>query len=281
MFNSAVFNDIKNNPRAAVDRLLGPSYDYTMGVQRPEELGVSDEGSIGQVFTNANAVKQYSQQLITGPLLGNTTFVETGGMCRMYGNIVGEDGKDIIGNQVVDAVVPRWSYVDNRMGLKDAVEVLPGNLPKALGGAADVFQGIVPGMMGDIASLNPIKPVNGLVLDGIPPCVPLTCPVTDVNGNNPRSETRFVTPELELSTGKCKRIEFNGGGQSLFTQTVNTNRIKREREEAEKKKQEQKAGFGNQFYAQPFKFVPPTDLTPYVYWGLAILVVGGVLIQKL
>lgn len=235
MFNSGVFQDIKNNPRAAVDRLLGPSYDYTMGVQRPEELGVSDEGSIGQVFTNANAIKQYTQQLITGPLLGNTTFVETGGMCKAPNG----------------SIVPRWSYVDNRMGLKDAVDVLPGNLPKALGGTADVFQGIVPGMMGDIAAINPVKPINGLVMDAIPPCVPLTCPVTDINGNNPRNDTKFVTPSLELSTQKCTRGE----------------------------------GFGTQFdgpySAQPFKLMAPTDLTPYVYWGFAIVCLAGVILQKL
>ena len=284
MFNSGVFQDIKNNPKAAVDRLLGPSYDYTTGIKRPEELGVSDEGSLGQVFTNANAVKQYTQQLITGPLLGNTTFVETGGKCRMYGNIIGEDGKDIIGNQVVDAIVPRWSYVDNRMGLKDAVDVLPGNLPKALGGTADVFQGIVPGMMGDIASLNPVKPINGLVMDGIPPCVPLVCPVTDINGNNPRNQTRFVTPELEMNIRKCRALPFNEGKQQ-FENIKNSNRIARERQEEEEKKKQQKAGFDTQFdgpySAQPFKLMAPTDLTPYVFWGFAVVCLAGVIIQKL
>lgn len=233
--SSSLWSDIRNNPRGAVDRILGPSYDYTMGVKRPEELGVSDEGSIGQVFTNANAVKQYTQQLITGPLLGNTTFVETGGMCKA------PNGE----------IVSRWSYVDNRMGLKDAVGVLPGNLPKALGGSADVFQGIVPGMMGDIAALNPVKPINGLVMDAVPPCVPLTCPVTDINGNNPRNETKFVTPALELSIQKCRKSEgFN-------------------------------MQFNGPYSAQPFKLIPPTDMTPYVFWGFAVICLTGVILQKL
>lgn len=233
-----LWDGIKQNTGNAMDRVLGPSYDYTSGVKRPDELGVSDEGSIGQVFTNANAVKSYTQQLITGPLLGNTTFVETGGMCRA------PDG----------SVVPRWSYVDNRMSLKDAVQVLPGNLPRALGGSADVFQGIVPGMMGDIAMMNPLKPISGLTMDAVPPCVPLTCPVTDINGNNPKNETKYVTPELELSTQKCTRAAEKFESSQFDTP---------------------------EFMAKPFKLVKPTDLTHYVYWGIAVAVLFGVVSSKL
>jgi hypothetical protein len=256
---NSLWSDIRNNPNAALDRVLGPSYDYTQGVQSPQQLGVSDEGSMGQVFTNANAVKSYTQQLITGPLLGNTTFVETGGMCRApYGGII-----------------PRWSFIDNRMGLSDAVAALPaaGGLTNALGGLADEFNGIVPGMMGDIAALNPIKPINGLVLDGIPPCFAVTCPVTDVQGNNPNNESHFITPALEVNLRKCKAAK---NQKYLEDQEV-------------KKIASTKSKFGNQFIdedymdftSKPYKPIASTDLTPYVYWGIAIAIFCGVFIKKI
>lgn len=234
---NGLWSNIKNNTAGVVDRVIGPSYDYTSGVKRPEDLGVSDDGSLSQVFTNANAVKQYTQQLITGPLLGNSTFVETGGMCRAPNG----------------SIVPRWSYVDNRMALGDAVGALPGNLPKALGGSADVFKGIVPGMMGDVAALNPLKPINGLIMDAVPPCVSLTCPVTDINGNNPRNETKFVTPEMELSTRKCKRTE----------------------------KFETQFGGIDDYSAKPFKIAENQDVTNYFWWGLALAALLGVVVNKL
>lgn len=231
-----------------MDRMFGPTFDYTTGIKKPEDLGVSDDGSISQVFTNANAIKQYTQQLITGPLLGNSTFVETGGMCQA------PDG----------GIVPRWSYVDNRMR---GADVLPANMQRALGSSGDVFNGIVPGMLGDVVALNPVKPVSALVLSGVPKCSAFKCPVTDSLGNPQGSDTKFLTPALEINLGKCSEVKNS-----------------KDMEESEVAKvAAQKSKFDVQYVydAQPFKFVAPTDLTPYVYWAVAVAAIFGVIIKKI
>ena len=63
------------------------------------------------------------------------------------------------------------------------------------------MDGIVPGIGGDLASMNPLKIMNGLVADGIPPCQAFTCPVVDTNGGINTSDTQFLTPQLELNMG--------------------------------------------------------------------------------
>lgn len=241
-------NSLWSSGGNVMDRMFGPTFDYTTGIRKPEDLGVSDDGSIEQVFTNANAVKQYTQQLITGPLLGNATFVETGGMCEAPGG----------------GIVPRWSYVDNRMRGSD---VLPENMQRALGSSGDVFNGIVPGMLGDIVALNPIKPINGLVQSGVPKCKAFKCPVTDSLGNSQGNQTRFVTPGFEINLGKCSEVQ---NSKSLEEDEV-------------AKVEAQKSKFDVQYIyeAQPFKFIAPTDLTPYVWWGLAVAALFGVIIKKI
>ena len=75
-----------DNPIGAVnsglDAALGPSFDYLQTIRSPREMGVSSDGNIGQVFTNAGAIRSYVGSLITGPKVGNQFFRETGGTCR-------------------------------------------------------------------------------------------------------------------------------------------------------------------------------------------------------
>lgn len=252
---NSLWSDIQNRTDDVLDRVLGPSFDYTQGIKKPEDLGVSDEGSLGQIFTNANAVKTYTQQLITGPLLGNTTFVETGGMCEA------PDG----------SIIPRWSFIDNRMR---GVDALPTNMQQALGSSGDMFDGIVPGMMGDIVALNPLKPINGLVLKGVPKCQAVTCPITTKQGAPSGTDTKFVTPDLEINLGKCSPASAEASNDLA-------------KSEAEKVAANKRAGFGNQFEddyeftSKPYKLVASTDLTPYVWWGLAVAAILGVIIKKI
>lgn len=252
---NSLLSDIKNKADDVMDRVLGPSFDYSQSIKKPEDLGVSDEGSMGQVFTNANAVKSYTQQLITGPLLGNTTFVETGGMCKAPNG----------------SVIPRWSFIDNRMRGADA---LPASMQKALGSSGDMFDGIIPGMMGDVVALNPLKPINGLMLNGVPDCRAISCPITTKQGIESGWDTKFVTEDLEVNLGKCK----------VASDETETDLSNTEIEKINAKKKE-KNGFDNQFdegfNARPYKLIAPTDLTPYVYWGVAIVLLFGVIIKKL
>jgi hypothetical protein len=66
------------------------------------------------------------------------------------------------------------------------------------------FDGIIPGAGGDIAAMNPLKIMNGLVLDGIPPCQAWTCPTTDIQtGVDQGPQTKFLSTSLEFNMSPC------------------------------------------------------------------------------
>jgi hypothetical protein len=239
---NALWDDIqKGDTTDLTNRILGPSFDYTQGIQSPASLGVGSSGDIGQVFTNASAVTTYTEQLLTGPLLGNATFVETGGMCKA------PNGE----------TVPRWSYVDNRMQGSD---ILPQSLKDALGGDANQFDGIIPGMFGDLLSINPVKPIRALMMDGVPPCRAYSCPCTDANGQNPQNISKYVTPEFESHIDDC---------------TIDT-----EMEKASTTESFSSQFMPSEYASRPFKFAQNTDLTPHFFLGAAVLAIVGVIFAK-
>ena len=194
--------EANSNPMAAgnqiLDQALGPSFDYLQTIKSPASKGVGSEGTMEQVGTNASAIFGYVDNLIVGPKVGNQFFKDTGGMCRLAGT------KDKNGNDTGDGeVVPRSSYTNNRLGGDDAAAVLGDSFQKAVAGSG--FDGIVPGAGGDIAAMNPLKIMNGLVLDGVPPCSAFTCPVTDIRtGVDQGNQTRFISPQLEFNITPCR-----------------------------------------------------------------------------
>lgn len=231
------------------DRVTGPAGDYLSGIQTPAQKGVGQNGDIGQLTTNAGAVGDYVSQLVMGPKLGNATFVETGGMCKAPGG----------------GIVPRWSYVNNRAS---GTDVMPANVASAIGGGT--LDGIIPGMFGDLAALNPITILNGLVEPGIPDCEAYQCPVTDATGASETQETRFLTPSLEATAIKrtCKVVD------STDLEASEVAAVKARTE-----------GFGNSFAfasvpprAKPLKVEKTEDNSYLLGWGLAILLLGGVVV---
>lgn len=172
---------------AILDKALGPSFDYLQTIKSPKDRGVGSEGTMDQVGTNANAIFGYVDNLIVGPKVGNQFFKDTGGMCKL------EDG----------TVVPRSSYTNNKLGGDDAAAVLGSSFQKAVAGNG--FDGIIPGAGGDLAAMNPLKIMNGLVLDGVPPCKAWTCPVTDIqSGVDQGLQTKFLATSLEFNMSPCR-----------------------------------------------------------------------------
>ena len=215
---------------AVLDKALGPSFDYLQTVRSPAEKGVSSDGNFDQVYTNARAIGDYNSNLIRGPKVGNQFFQSTGGKCRA------PDG----------SVVDRWSWTNNKLGADDAAGVLGPSFQRAVSGSG--FDGIIPGAAGDIAMMNPLKVMNGLVLDGVPPCQEYTCPVTDVRTGVPKgSETHYMSPPLEMSLKGCspapaKKEGFVDGNIAPYYQDEYL----------------------------PSKLIN-IDTTPYLIWGLAIV----------
>ena len=176
-----------------MDAILGPSYDYTNNIQSPGSLGVGQDGSIGQVITNAEAIGTYTSNLTLGPLQGNQYFLNTGGMCTVSDSGDPNNGK----------TVPRFTFVNNRMEGGDVLADFP-NLSNALGGDLNNFDGLIPGMMGDVVATNPITIINALMLPGTPSCKAYSCPTTDNLGNSTGNQTYYLTPALEQSINHCQ-----------------------------------------------------------------------------
>ena len=178
-----------DNPIAAAnagaDAVLGPSFDYLKTIQSPAAKGVSSAGTLDQVFTNTAAIGGYVGNLLLGPKAGNQLFSDTGGTCKA------PDG----------TIVKRWTWINNKLGSDDAAGILGASFQGAVGGSG--LDGIVPGIGGDIAALNPLKVMNALALDGSPPCKAFTCRITDNAGLDRGTETRFLSPSLELNMNGC------------------------------------------------------------------------------
>jgi hypothetical protein len=220
---NGLWNDIATAGTNVTDRVLGPSADYVSMIRTPAQQGVGQNGDIGQLVTNAGAVGEYTKDLITGNTqpIGNAQFVETGGMCKT------PNGE----------VVPRWSYVNNR---STGAGVMPETIRRAIG---NDLNGIIPGMFGDLANLNPLTMLNGLYLDGVPDCEATTCPVTNADGSGQRNETKFVTYGLEQNLDGCT-VEGFGGQFTPFAQPTG-----------------------------PARMVPIPDSTPLLLWGSAVLLI--------
>jgi hypothetical protein len=172
--------------------ILGPSYDYTAGIQPPASKGVGSDGTIGQIITNAEAIGGYVSNLTLGPLQGNQYFLNTGGMCTVSDPNDPNNGK----------TVPRATFVNNRMQGGDILADFP-TLGQALGGDLNTFDGIIPGMMGDIVATNPVTVLNALMLPGTPPCQAYACPTTDTLGNSTGNAAYYLTPGLETNINDC------------------------------------------------------------------------------
>jgi hypothetical protein len=266
---------------AILDKALGPSFDYLQTIQSPADLHVSDNGSLSQVGTNANAIVTYVDNIITGPKSGNQFFKDTGGMCRLAGS------KDDKGNDKGDGpVVPRSTYTNNLLGMDDASAVLGSSFARAVEGSG--FDGIVPAMGGDIASMNALKLMNGLVLDGVPPCQAYTCPVTDIKTGVPQgNESRFLTPQLEFNMRPCKVASADtANGLLAKFQAEQTAAAKKGKAPVKKEKVKGKLGtpetyanFQDNLYQAP---VPVEYIDPLSYYtlGAAVLVFLGYVLMK-
>ena len=179
--SNPLWSDIENNPQNAQLDLLGPAYSYADNVPGPNSLGVGTNGTFGQLTSNAGAVSTYVKTLITGdPPLGNQYFVNTGGMCTA------PDGSSQI----------RWNYINNKSSGADL-------MPASLSDIGADFNGLIPGIVGDIESLNPLYMLRSLASDGTPACECYKCNVT--SGNSTAFLTTSLSPDFDAN--ECQKVD--------------------------------------------------------------------------
>jgi hypothetical protein len=176
---STIFTEVLNDAENVQEKLLGPTYPYYKNIKMPNQIGMSDEGSLSALGNDVNGLIQYVEVLVTGNSqasatggpLGNKFFLQTGAKC-----------KDVASGNQVD----RYIYVDN---------VPNGDIPfisQGLGVNFSNFEGLIPGAMGNLNVLNPFAIMSSFLSGATPPCQELTMQTIDIS-NNSSTQTQYVT----------------------------------------------------------------------------------------
>ena len=148
------------------------TYPYSDYILPPNALGASP--SPGALGNDVRALISYVQVLVSGKSraqtvspLGNQYFMDTGGKCKNKEN----------------ESQTRYIYINNKPD---------GKLPfisSAMGQDMTDFQGLVPGVMGNIAYINPSKLFTAF--DKETPCQKIKMPIRDIS-NNTTEEEKYV-----------------------------------------------------------------------------------------
>lgn len=174
-----IFKSVSNNLKETEEKILGPQYDYTKNIKSPDELGMSDKGSLTTLAKNVSGMVSYVELLVTGKSkasktgapLGNKLFLYTGAKC-----------KDIKTGNIVD----RYIYINN---------VPDGSIPFITSGMNQnfkTFRGLIPGTMSNVSRINPLQMLQAFTSGGKPDCQSLTMEIINVD-NNKSIDTKNVT----------------------------------------------------------------------------------------
>lgn len=185
---SNFFSDVMTDMKGMEQNLLGPDYLYWKRILKPSDMGMSANGNFGALTNDVNGLINYVEVLVTGNAgsttggpLGDKFFLKTGGQCT-----------DVASGKKVD----RYIYIDN---------VPNGNIPfisSGLGGTDFTeFEGLIPGLLGDLGKLNPLNLFKSFMMGDNPDCMSVTLqtivPVADADLNdtgkdNVGNETQYV-----------------------------------------------------------------------------------------
>jgi len=185
---SNFFSDVMTDMKGMEQNLLGPDYLYWKRILKPSDMGMSADGNFGALTNDVGGLINYVEVLVTGNAgsttggpLGDKFFLKTGGQCT-----------DVASGNKVD----RYIYIDN---------VPNGNIPfisSGLGGTDFTeFEGLIPGLLGDLGKLNPLNLFKSFMMGDNPDCMSVTLetivPVADANFNdtgkdNIGNETQYV-----------------------------------------------------------------------------------------
>jgi hypothetical protein len=177
------------------DRILGPSYDYVNHIKTPGDLDMSSKGTFNQIADNVGGLLAYMDVLISGSgamgtgaktklpnggfmdyrePLGNKFFLETAVECQ------DEDGEKhtryIYVNNVPDGSIPLVSMVDKNIAFPS-------------------FGGLLPGVLSNLAQVNPMKILSAFTAGSAPRCQLVTMEVIDAKTNKKSMESQYLTNE--------------------------------------------------------------------------------------
>jgi len=231
---SNFFQNVLNDAEKVEEELLGPDYKYYQHIKTPEELGMSDSGTIKALGKDINGIINYVELLVTGRgdankskggrPLGDRFFLKTGGQCK---------------DQATGKLVDRYMYIDN---------VPDGAIPfisSGIGYKFTTFEGLIPGILSDIDKINPMDMFKAFSQDSEPACREITLETIGKDGSV-GNETHFL-PLDEISVieanNKTQKIIVNPTYKEsdAFKAGMSKEEIKQQKKEEARKKKEEAA----------------------------------------
>ena len=146
---------------------LGPDYNYYDYIKLPGEMGMSEAGNFKALADNIAGVLNYANVLISGrgaakkgsADLGSKFFINTGGKCKPSKY----KGKDKDGNNQFKEKggeeAERFVYIDN---------TVQGHF------LGEENKGLVPGMIENVAEMNPLDIMTAFSQEAVPHCKEIT-----------------------------------------------------------------------------------------------------------
>ena len=173
------FQRVLTDAKDVEEDVLGPDYNYVNFIKTPEDMGMSDRGSLDTLAKDVGGLIAYVELLAagsgeastTGGPLGDKFFLETGAKCN---------------DTATSREVIRSLYVNNYPD---------GNIPfisSGMGVDFTEFRGLVPGVIGNLSNINPMLIFQAFVAGSMPDCQAITMPTIDEN-NVPGTKTAYVT----------------------------------------------------------------------------------------
>jgi len=185
---------MSNKPKSDIE-----DYPYQNNIRRPDQLSMSDRGTMPQLGRNIDALEEYVKILVsgnsrassTGGPLGNKYFLKTGSQCKA----VDTCKKDNSGSSSCEEA-DRYIYINN---------VPTGNIPFISSGMNvnfTEFRGLIPGSIEALNVLDPSSVFRAFSDGGTPSCQVLQMQTID-NNNNSSSESHYVTLSDIKSMNPC------------------------------------------------------------------------------
>lgn len=210
---------------------LGPTYSYAKNIRTPEELEMSDEGTLDALGKDIAGIINYTELLITGTTkasknngqpLGNRFFLQTKGLCTPVDK--------------PESKAERYMYISN---------IPDGNIPilSSLSGKnASMLRGLVPGVMGNLTAFNPLEIMDAFTQDTKPKCTKVKLPIVDTNNRVTWAEKYVANYDLENING-CSFPDDVQNASSTNKRVWNTLLRKGQKGCGKQYKGEYKAGF--------------------------------------
>jgi hypothetical protein len=181
---------INGNATSVSNSLLGSPYEYWKNIKSPDELGISDEGSLSTLGNDIKGLISYGEVLATGTSnaskakdggpLGNKFFLQTGAKCKDIHSCDGKpDGCEL-------SEVDRFIYFNN---------IPQGNIPFLSSGIGQNFsnaRGLIPGALGNLNALNPFAMLQAFTAGSTPDCQKIMLEVVS-NNNASTYDAHYIT----------------------------------------------------------------------------------------